>query len=122
MSVKDLAKVSWCWISKSLKSEAMVGDKWASSTVDRKSTRRCWGTSTSVASEAGGIVSGGTDGGDGESSSVCEVRGATMGHRGGSAGSCAAGGDEGGVSGSSAAGSERGGGEGAHPLGPTSGV
>ena len=81
----------------------MVGDKWAFSTVDRKSTRRCWGTSESVASEVGGIVSGGTDGIDGESSSVCGVRGATMGRRGGSAGS-------------SAAGTEGGGGEGSSPV------
>jgi len=60
-------------------------------------------------------MSGGTDGGDGESSLVCGVRGATMGRRGGFAGSCAAGADEGGVSGSSAAGTEGGGGEGSSP-------
>jgi len=115
MSVEDLAKVSWCWISKSLKSEAMVGDKWASSTVDRKSTRRCWGTSQSVASEVVNIVSGETDGGDGGSSSVCGVTGAMMGRRGGSAGSCAAGADDRGVSGSSAAGTKGGEGEGSSP-------
>ena len=58
----------------------MVGDKCAS-----------------VASELGDIVSGGTDGRDGESSSVRWVRGATTGRRGGSAGSSAAGADEEGV-------------------------
>ena len=50
----------------------------------------------SVASGLGDIVSGGTDEKDGESSSVCGMRGATMGRRGGSAGSSAAGADGGG--------------------------
>jgi len=93
----------------------MVGDKCASSTVDRKTTRRYGGTSESVASELVDIVSGGTDERDGESSSVRGVREATMGRRGGSAGSGAAGADEEGVSDSSAAGTEAGGGEGSSP-------
>ena len=63
----------------------MVYDKCASSTVERKSTRRCGGTSESMASELGDIVSGGTDGRDGERSSVRGMRGATMGRPGGSA-------------------------------------
>ena len=79
----------------------MVGDKCASSTVDRKSTRRCGGTSESVASELGVIVLGGTDGRDGERSSVRGVRGATIRRRGGSAGSTAAGTEGGGGEGSS---------------------
>ena len=83
----------------------MVGDKCASSTVDRKSTRRCGGTSES---ELVYIVSGGTDERDGESLSVRRVRGATIRRRGGSAGSGEAGADEEGVFGSSAAGTKGG--------------
>jgi len=93
----------------------MVGDKCASSTIDRKSTRRCGGNSESVASELVDIVSGRTDGRNGESSSVRGVRRATMRRRGGFAGSSAAGADEEGVSGSSAAGTEGGVGEGSSP-------
>ena len=59
--------------------------------MDRKRTRRCSGTSESVASEAECIVSAGrwTEG-NGTGSSELRVRGETMGRRGGPVGSSAA--------------------------------
>jgi len=109
MSVGDLANTSLGAMRRSLKFEARVGDKLASSSVVRNRTRRCSGTSESAASGPERGTSGGTDVGEGEDSSKQGVRGATAGCREASDGSCAARADES-VDGSSVAGT--GGGEG----------
>jgi len=111
MSVDDRAKTSWWVTRRSLKLEAKVGDKLASWSVVKKSTRRCSGTSESEASGSESGTPEGTDVEEGEGSSKQGVRGATTGCRRASEGSCAARADAG-VDGSSVAGTEGGGGGG----------
>jgi len=117
MLVGDLAKTSLCSMRRSLKFEARVGDKLASSSVVRNRTRRCSGTSEPAASRPESGTSGGTDVGEGEGSSKQGVIRATAGCREASDGSCAARADEG-VDGSSVAGT--GGGEGDEGSSPGS--